>query len=62
MIVHPPALRTCWFLENTAEGPLVYQLTGAREQYLPGVRQWGLDASLFKTVPINERLRLRLTW
>ncbi|MEK7403493.1 MAG: hypothetical protein AAB225_00150, partial [Acidobacteriota bacterium] len=31
-----------------------------REQYLPGVRQWGLDASLFKTVPINERLRLRL--
>lgn len=30
-----------------------------RQQYLPGVRQWGLDASLFKTVPISERVRLR---
>ena len=30
-----------------------------RQQYLPSVRQWGLDASLFKRIPINERLSLR---
>ncbi|MEK7406113.1 MAG: TonB-dependent receptor [Acidobacteriota bacterium] len=30
-----------------------------RQQYLPSVRQWNLDASLFKTVPITERFRLR---
>jgi hypothetical protein len=30
-----------------------------RNQYLPGVRQWGLNASLFKRIPINERLNLR---
>lgn len=30
-----------------------------RNQYLPSVRQWGLDASLFKTVPITERVNLR---
>ena len=30
-----------------------------RNQYLPGVRQWGLDASLFKTFPITERFNLR---
>jgi hypothetical protein len=30
-----------------------------RQQYLPGVRQWGLDASLFKAIPINERLMVR---
>jgi DNA-binding winged helix-turn-helix (wHTH) protein len=27
--------------------------------YLPANRQWGLDASLFKTIPINERFRIR---
>jgi hypothetical protein len=31
-----------------------------RQQYFPGVRQWGLDASLFKTIPITERFMLRL--
>ncbi|MBS1825845.1 MAG: TonB-dependent receptor [Acidobacteria bacterium] len=31
-----------------------------RQQYLPGVRQWGVDASLFKTIPITESVRLRL--
>jgi hypothetical protein len=30
-----------------------------RNQYIPSVRQWGLDASLFKFVPIHERLTLR---
>jgi len=30
-----------------------------RQQYLPGVRQWGVDASLFKTIPITESVRLR---
>jgi hypothetical protein len=31
-----------------------------RQQYLPSVRQWGLDASLFKRIPITERVILRL--
>jgi hypothetical protein len=31
-----------------------------QNQYLPGVRQWGLDASLFKVFPITERVRARL--
>ena len=30
-----------------------------RNQYLPSVRQWGLDASLFKVIPIRERMDLR---
>jgi hypothetical protein len=30
-----------------------------RNQYFPSVRQWGLDASLFKTIPINERFKIR---
>ena len=30
-----------------------------RNQYMAGVRQWGLDASLFKTIPITERFNLR---
>jgi hypothetical protein len=29
-------------------------------QYLPGVRQWNMDASLFKSIPLTERLRLRI--
>jgi hypothetical protein len=41
--------RTAW----TGLAPL-------RQQYLPSVRQWGLDASLFKTIPINERFQARL--
>lgn len=31
-----------------------------RQQYMAGPRQWGLDASLFKTVPVTERVMLRL--
>ncbi|MEK7407081.1 MAG: TonB-dependent receptor [Acidobacteriota bacterium] len=31
-----------------------------RNQYLPGVRQWGLDASLFKRVAITERVSARI--
>lgn len=30
-----------------------------RNQYISGVRQWGLDASLFKNFPITERFTLR---
>lgn len=32
-----------------------------RRQYLPGVRQWDMDASLFKNIAITERVNLRLT-
>jgi hypothetical protein len=31
-----------------------------RNQYLPGIRQWGLDASLFKNVRLGERLNIRI--
>jgi hypothetical protein len=34
-------------------------LAPLRQQYLPSVRQWALDASLFKTIPITEQFRLR---
>ena len=30
-----------------------------RQQYLPGPRQWGLDASLFKNTRITERVVMR---
>ena len=30
-----------------------------RNQYLPSILQWGLDASLFKNVALRERLKLR---
>jgi hypothetical protein len=30
-----------------------------RNQYQPGVWQWGLDASLFKTIYITERFNIR---
>ncbi len=30
-----------------------------RNQYLPSVLQWGLDASLFKNIPIREPINLR---
>ncbi len=30
-----------------------------RNQVLPGVRQWGLDASLFKSIPVTESIVLR---
>jgi Carboxypeptidase regulatory-like domain len=31
-----------------------------RNQYMPGVWEWGQDASLFKEIPINESVRIRL--
>jgi len=31
-----------------------------RQQYLPGIRSWGLDASLFKAVRVNERFTVRV--
>jgi hypothetical protein len=31
-----------------------------RQQYFPSTRQWGLDAALFKTIPIHERFNLLL--
>ena len=34
-------------------------LAPLRQQYLPSIRQWSLDASLFKTVPITEQVRIR---
>jgi hypothetical protein len=30
-----------------------------QNKHFPSVLQWGLDASLFKTVAIRERLRMR---
>jgi len=30
-----------------------------RQQYIPSTRSWGLDSSLFKTIPITEQFRLR---
>ena len=27
---------------------------------IPGPRSWGLDASVFKAIPVNERVALRL--
>jgi hypothetical protein len=30
-----------------------------RQQFFPSVRQWGLTASLFKTIPLSERIRMR---
>jgi len=30
-----------------------------RQQYFPSTRQWGLDASLFKRIPITEKVNLR---
>jgi hypothetical protein len=35
-------------------------LAPLRQQYISGIRQWGLDASLVKNVSIKERARLRL--
>ena len=30
-----------------------------RNQYMPSIRQWGLDASLFKTITLRERINIR---
>ena len=59
-----------WYGTNTVWIPLKNGVTQRiaynnnlhpwRQQYFPSVRQWGLDASLFKRVAITERLSLRL--
>lgn len=58
-----------WYGTNTVWVPLkdgsVQQTTFNdnlhpwRKQYLPDVWQWNLDASLFKTIPINDRVNMR---
>jgi len=35
-------------------------LAPLRQQYLPGIWQWGLDATLVKNIPIKERMNFRL--
>jgi len=30
-----------------------------QNQYFPSVRQWGLDASLFKTIAVRDRVQVR---
>jgi hypothetical protein len=35
-------------------------LAPLRQQYIPSILQWGLDASIFKTIPITERFRARI--
>jgi hypothetical protein len=53
---------TVWVrLKNGSEQRLAYNdnLHPWRNQYMPSIRQWGLDASLFKTVAIGERLNVR---
>jgi hypothetical protein len=34
-------------------------LPGWRNQYVPSVRQWGVDMSLFKNIPIRENMNIR---
>jgi hypothetical protein len=34
-------------------------LPGWRNQYVPSVRQWGVDMSLFKNIPIRENMNVR---
>jgi hypothetical protein len=45
---------------GTTQRTTLSGLLPLRQQYLPSVRQWNLDASLFKTIPINERFNARL--
>lgn len=55
---------TTWvMLKNGTNQRVTYNdnLNPWRQQYIPSVRQWGLDSSLFKTIPINEDFRLRFS-
>src|SRR5215210_5393684 len=45
---------------GTTQRTTLSGLLPLRQQYLPSVRQWNLDASLFKSIPINERFNARL--
>jgi len=46
--------------DGTVQRPTWAGLAPLRQQYIPSILQWGLDASLFKTIPITERFRARL--
>jgi hypothetical protein len=54
---------TLWIPLNT--GIVQRQAWGGldplRQQYYPSTRQWGLDASAFKSVPITESMNVRFT-
>jgi hypothetical protein len=53
---------TAWIkLSNGTVQRVTYDtgLNPWRNQYLPSVLQWGLDASLFKVFPLTERINLR---
>jgi hypothetical protein len=53
---------TVWLpLKNGAIQRLTYSdnLHPWRNQFMPGPRQWGLDASLFKAIPFMERFVIR---
>jgi hypothetical protein len=53
---------TVWVpLRNGSLQRLAYSdnLPAWRNQFIPSIRQWGLDASLFKSLPIGERFNLR---
>ena len=55
---------TVWVpLKNGNTQQVVYNngLNPYRNQYLPSVRQWNQDASLFKNIPIHEAVNLRFT-
>jgi hypothetical protein len=53
---------TVWVpLKNGTSQRIVYNdnLNPWRNQFVPGVRQWGLDASLFKAIRFKERYEVR---
>jgi hypothetical protein len=45
---------------GTTQRTTLSGLLPLRQQYMPSILQWGLDASLFKVIPITERVRMRL--
>jgi hypothetical protein len=52
-----------WIRLNNGNAQRITYNTGLhpwRNQYFPGVRQWGLDASLFKNVQLKERVNIRV--
>ena len=44
---------------NTQRTTFDNGLNAMRNQFIPGPRNWGLDASLFKSIRVNERLNVR---
>ncbi len=54
---------TAWIKLNNNSVQRVTFDTGLnpwRNQYMPSVRQWNMDASMFKMVPLTERVNLRI--